>query len=71
MRDDSADLVFSDPPFNVKIDGHATGNGSIRHREFAMAAGEMTRGDCRCRDPALATLHRRIRRPQRYRPAVR
>jgi DNA modification methylase len=45
MRDDSADLVFTDPPFNVKIDGHATGDGAIRHREFAMAAGEMTRGE--------------------------
>jgi DNA modification methylase len=36
------DLVFTDPPYNVRIDGHATGNGNIRHREFAMAAGEMT-----------------------------
>ena len=34
--------VFTDPPFNVKIDGHATGNGAIRHREFAMASGEMS-----------------------------
>ena len=40
MREDSVDLVFTDPPFNVKNDSHATGNGSIRHREFAMAAGE-------------------------------
>jgi hypothetical protein len=45
MRDDIADLVFTDPPFNVRIDGHATGNGKIRHREFAMAAGEMTSGE--------------------------
>jgi DNA modification methylase len=37
-----ADLVFTDPPYNVRIDGHATGNGNIRHREFAMASGEMT-----------------------------
>jgi DNA modification methylase len=37
-----AAAVFSDPPFNVKIDGHATGKGAIRHREFAMASGEMT-----------------------------
>ncbi len=35
-------LVFTDPPYNVPIDGHATGNGKIRHREFAMASGEMT-----------------------------
>ena len=37
-----AAAVFTDPPFNVKIDGHATGNGAIRHREFPMASGEMT-----------------------------
>jgi DNA modification methylase len=37
-----ADAVFVDPPYNVAIDGHASGNGSIRHREFKMAAGEMT-----------------------------
>lgn len=35
-------MVFTDPPFNVKIDGHATGNGAIRHREFVMASGEMS-----------------------------
>jgi len=37
-----ASVVFTDPPYNVKIDGHATGNGAIRHREFAMASGEMS-----------------------------
>lgn len=37
-----ADLVFTDPPYNVPIDGHVGGLGAIRHREFAMAAGEMT-----------------------------
>ena len=40
-----ASMVFSDPPFNVKIDGHATGNGAIRHREFAMASGEMSEAE--------------------------
>lgn len=37
-----ANVVFIDPPYNVRIDGHATGNGEIHHREFAMAAGEMS-----------------------------
>lgn len=37
-----AAAVFTDPPYNVKIDGHATGNGAIKHREFEMASGEMT-----------------------------
>lgn len=37
-----AHLVITDPPYNVVINGHATGNGSTRHREFAMASGEMS-----------------------------
>lgn len=37
-----AAVVFTDPPYNVPIDGHCTGLGSVRHREFAMAAGEMS-----------------------------
>ena len=34
-----ADLVITDPPYNVVIDGHASGLGRARHREFAMASG--------------------------------
>ncbi|MFC4293543.1 site-specific DNA-methyltransferase [Novosphingobium tardum] len=37
-----ADLVFTDPPYNVKIDGNVCGLGSIKHREFAFASGEMS-----------------------------
>ena len=40
-----AAMVFTDPPYNVRIDGHATGNGAIRHREFAMASGEMSEAE--------------------------
>ena len=36
-----ASVIFTDPPYNVVIDGHASGNGEIHHREFAMASGEM------------------------------
>ncbi len=43
MGEERAAMVFTDPPYNVPIDGHATGLGAIRHRSFAMAAGEMTR----------------------------
>jgi DNA modification methylase len=43
MGEDRAAMVFTDPPYNVPIDGHATGLGSIRHRSFAMAVGEMSR----------------------------
>ncbi|MFL6387934.1 MAG: site-specific DNA-methyltransferase [Terriglobales bacterium] len=42
MQDQQAAMVFTDPPYNVVIDGHVGGNGSIQHREFAMASGEMT-----------------------------
>lgn len=35
-------MAFIDPPFNVRIDGHVSGLGTIRHREFAMASGEMS-----------------------------
>jgi hypothetical protein len=42
MEGAKADLVITDPPYNVVIDGHATGNGSVHHREFAMASGEMS-----------------------------
>ncbi len=36
------DLIFTDPPYNVPIDGHVSGLGTVRHREFAFASGEMT-----------------------------
>lgn len=35
------DLEFTDPPYNVKIDGNVCGLGSVKHREFAFASGEM------------------------------
>ena len=41
---DKAEMVFTDPPYNLKVDGHVCGKGSIRHREFAMASGEMSSG---------------------------
>lgn len=42
MAGDCARLVFTDPPYNVPIDGHVCGLGTVKHREFAMASGEMT-----------------------------
>jgi hypothetical protein len=42
MASRRASVVFVDPPFNTRIDGHVSGNGSVRHREFLMASGEMT-----------------------------
>lgn len=42
MSNERAEMVFSDPPYNVPIDGHVSGLGKTKHREFAMASGEMT-----------------------------
>ena len=36
-----ANATFADVPFNVPIKGHVSGNGAIKHREFAMCTGEM------------------------------
>ena len=36
-----AHMVFTDPPYNVAIPGHASGHGRIQHRDFAMAVGEL------------------------------
>ena len=45
MNGAKADLVITDPPYNVIIDGHASGLGKTHHREFAMASGEMSAGE--------------------------
>ncbi len=37
-----AQMVFVDPPYNVSIAGNVSGLGKARHREFAMASGEMS-----------------------------
>lgn len=42
LGSDRADMVFGDPPFNVKISGHVSGLGKNKHREFAEASGEFT-----------------------------
>ena len=42
MAGEQAKMVFTDPPYNVRIDGNVSGLGSVKHREFAMASGEMT-----------------------------
>ena len=67
LGNESADLIFTDPPYNVPIDGHVCGSGRIRHREFAMGVGEMSSAEFtafleqtlgpaaeRCRDGAIA-----------------
>ena len=38
---EAVDLIFTDPPYNVRIEGNVSGLGAARHRDFAMASGEM------------------------------
>lgn len=42
---EQAQMVFTDPPYNVPIDGHVSGLGKLQHREFAMASGEMSKSE--------------------------
>jgi len=42
MDGEKAEMVFTDPPYNVAIEGNVSGLGKVRHRDFAMASGEMS-----------------------------
>lgn len=42
LQDQKASMIFTDPPYNVKVDGHICGLGKIKHKEFSMASGEMS-----------------------------
>jgi DNA modification methylase len=42
---EKVDAAFLDPPYNVRISGHAVAQGT--HREFAMASGEMSEDEFR------------------------
>jgi DNA modification methylase len=41
MGEEQAAVGFTDPPYNVPIEGHASGLGATHHRPFLMASGEM------------------------------
>ena len=41
LQGDTVDIVFADPPYNVKIENNVSGLGKVRHGDFAMASGEM------------------------------
>jgi hypothetical protein len=45
MQGEGAAMVFTDPPYNVKIDGNVSGLGAVQHGEFAMASGEMSEAE--------------------------
>jgi DNA modification methylase len=44
MQGETAQMVITDPPYNVAVNGHVCGNGKIQHDEFQMASGEMDSG---------------------------
>lgn len=43
MRGDIAAAGFVDPPYNVPVNGHVSGKGQVRHREFVQGSGEMSK----------------------------
>ena len=55
MGQEKAQMVFTDPPYNVPIQGYVGGHGSISQREFAMGSGEM--GASEFRDFLTRALH--------------
>jgi DNA modification methylase len=42
---EQATAALTDPPYNVRIDGHVGGKGAIHHRDFPMATGEMSEAE--------------------------
>jgi hypothetical protein len=42
MGEEKANMVFTDPPYNVPIAGNVSGLGKVEHWEFAMGSGEMS-----------------------------
>jgi DNA modification methylase len=45
MTGNEAELVFTDPPYNVPIKGNVGGLGVVQHKDFVMAAGEMSESE--------------------------
>jgi DNA modification methylase len=45
LENTKAEFVFTDPPYNVPIAGNVSGLGRVRHRDFAMASGEMSQSE--------------------------
>lgn len=43
MEGYQASMIITDPPYNVRIANNVSGLGTIRHKDFAMACGEMDR----------------------------
>lgn len=67
LKSETAHIIFTDPPYNVKIPGHVSGLGKVKHENFAMASGEMSEAEftafltetlglaaSRCKDGSIA-----------------
>ena len=67
MEGKKAQMVFTDPPYNVPVEGHVSGLGKTKHREFAFASGEMSEAEftaflakafaCLCDHSADGSIH--------------
>jgi DNA methylase/ParB-like nuclease domain len=42
LGDERAQMVFTDPPWNIPIAGNVSGLGAVKHGDFAMGCGEMS-----------------------------
>lgn len=42
LGEDVAAMVFTDPPYGVAIEGHASGLGRVKHENFVMGGAEMS-----------------------------
>ena len=57
MGRERARLVVTDPPYNVPVQGHVSGLGKARHREFVQGSGELSVSDfTRFLETALAAM---------------
>lgn len=45
MGDETARMIFTDPPYNVPINGHVRTGDHSGHRDFAMGVGEMSESE--------------------------
>jgi DNA modification methylase len=45
LGNEKAQMVFTDPPYNVPVNGHICGLGKVQHEEFVMASGEMSEAE--------------------------
>lgn len=43
LESERAEMVFTDPPYNLQIPDVVSGHGKVRHENFAVACGEMSR----------------------------